>query len=597
MGRGLESLTPPRAPPASSLWRGSWGARAVWIPFALVAFGPALYLIARSFFPQGGAFSLSAYAELFGATPSAAARRATLWNTLELALSVVAATTLVGVPFGFLVARTDLRLARFYESLALVPLLLPPYLGGIAWVQVHPMRGLPAIVLILGGALFPVVALLAARAFREVGGELEDAARLSFGERGAFWRVTLPLARSGIAAGALLVFVFALSDFVVPDFFSFAVQGEATFQVFATEIYGAFVRNGDPISATAYALPLVVLAGVALLLLARSEQRRSVASVQGSHVAPRPFALGRWQPLAQLFVVAVVATTALLPLFVLGRMALKPTSGPPPVVAPAVAPAAGSVANDSAANGSAASEAAATGPAGGAANAPLGRPIDLTVYQSRSPAREALHRYSGDVVASLRNALLGVLFVLLLAIGPARALARAPRVSLAARALVLLPFAFPSLLLGMAHEQLFLADAGLADRLYRGYGLVSLTFASRFLPLAVLGLAASWRRLSPELDEAAALARVSGATRFLRLRLPLLAPGLFAVGTLALGLMLREFDAIVLLPASQEMLTYRLYQLVHLSRDAVVGTLAWMQVVSVFVPWIALRLLAGNERR
>ena len=60
---------------------------------------------------------------------------------------------------------------------------------------------------------------------------------------------------------------------------------------------------------------------------------------------------------------------------------------------------------------------------------------------------------------------------------------------------------------------------------------------------------------------------------FLRLRLPLLAPGLVAVGTLALGLMLREFDAIVLLPASQEMLTYRLYQLVHLSREAVVGTL------------------------
>ena len=551
----------------------SWRAALVWLPFVLVAFGPALYLVVRSLFPEGGAFSLSAYAAIFGSAPGAAERRATLWNTLELAVSVVAATTLVGVPFGFLVARTDLRFARLYESLALVPLLLPPYLGGIAWVQLHPMRGLPAIVLILGGALFPVVALLAARAFREVGGELEDAARLSFGGWGAFRRVTLPLARGGIAAGALLVFVFALSDFVVPDFFSFAVQGEATFQVFATEIYGAFVRNGDPISATAYALPLVALAAIALLLLARSEQRRAVTSVQGSHVAPRPFALGRWQPLAHLFLLAVVTTTALVPLCVLGRMALKPSSGPPTITLPANAP--------------------ATAPA----VAPLGRPVDLTVYQSRSPAREALRRYSGDVVASLRNALLGVLFVLLLAIGPARALARSRRVRPATRALVLLPFAFPSLLLGMAHEQLFLAGGEWADRLYRGYGLVSLTFASRFLPLAVLGLAASWRRLAPELDEAAALAPVSATTRFLRLRLPLLAPGLFAVGTLALGLMLREFDAIVLLPAAQEMLTYRLYQLVHLSRDAVVGTLAWMQVTSVFVPWIALRLLAGSERR
>ncbi len=554
-----------------------------WLPFALVAFGPVLYLIGRSLFPQGGGFSLAAYAAIFGSDAGAAARRATLWNSLELALAVVAATTLIGVPFGFLVARTNLRGARLYEALALVPLLLPPYLAGIAWVQLHPMRGLPAIVLILGGALFPVVALLAARAFREVGADLEDSARVSLGARRALWRVTLPLARGGIAAGALLVFVFALSDFVVPDFFSFAVQGEATFQVFATEIYGAFVRNSDPISATAFAVPLVAIAAVALLLLARAEQRRSVASVQGSHVAPRPFHLGRWQPLAHLFLLAVVLTTAGIPLGVLGQMALKQSNGPPPVVAPAApapAPASASGAN----------------PAGGVNR--LATPvIDLSIYQSRSPAREALRRYSPDIVASLRNALLGVLIVLLLAIGPARALARASRVSTAARALVLLPFAFPSLLLGMASEQLFLADSGIVDRIARGYGLVSLTLASRFLPLAVLALAASWRRLSPELEEAAALAPVGGATRFRRLRLPLLAPGLFAVGTLSLGLMLREFDAIVLLPGAQEMLTYRLYQLVHLSRDAVVGTLAWMQVVSVFVPWIALRLLAGSPRR
>ncbi|MSR45558.1 MAG: iron ABC transporter permease [Planctomycetes bacterium] len=546
-----------------------------WLPFALVAFGPALYLICRTCFPEGGEFSLSAYAPIFGGDAMAAARRSTLWNSLLLAGSIVAAALAVGVPFGFLVARTDLRLRRFYESLAIVPLLLPPYLSGIAWVQIHPMRGLPAIVFILAGALWPVAALLSARAFRDIGADVEDAARLALGERRALARVTLPLARGGIAAGALLVFVFALSDFVVPDFFSFSVQNETTFQVFATEIYGAFLRQRDPIGAAAFAVPLVAIAGVALALLARSAAKRSVASLCGSHVAPRPFQLGRGAIAGHLFAVALLGTTIGVPLGVLGGMATK--SAPSVPTAPVVSTPAS--------------------PTSAGVPAPSLGSFDYSVYRQRSPVKAALETYVPAALHSLRDAVVGVLLMLLLAWGPARALARSASGSAAAHAVVLLPLAFPSLLLGMAHEQLFLADAGLADRIYRGWGLVSLTFASRFLPLAVVGLAASWRRIAPEIEEATELAPISGARRLLSLRLPLLLPALLAVGTLGFGLMMREFDAIVLLPGAQEMLTHRIYNLVHQARDAVVGALSWLQVASVLVPWLALRLLLPAARR
>jgi len=560
-----------------------------WLPFAVVAFGPALYLIARSFFPGGGPFSVAAYAAIFGGGPGPAARRATLWNSLELAFAVVGVTLLVGVPFGFLVARTRLRFAAAYRALTIVPLLLPPYLAGIAWVQVVSMHGLPAIVFLLSSALFPVVALLSAQAFRDVGADAEDAARLALGEGRALRRVTLPLARGAIAAAALLVFVFALSDFVVPDFFSFAVQGEATFQVFATEVYGAFVRQVDPISATAFAVPLVAIAGVGLLLLARAEPRRAVASLTGSHVAPRPYELGKAAPFAHLFLLTVVALTVVVPLGVLGKMALK-KPGAPPTVPAAAAPA---VPAAPTANG------ATTAPPPTGNQAPPLPPLnfDVAVYRQRSPVLAALQRYVPDVGHSLRNAVAGALLLLALAWAPARALARAPRVRAATRAFVLLPLAFPSLLLGMAHEQLFLADAGIGDRIYRGWGLVALTFAARFLPLAVVGLAAAWRRIAPEIEEATDLAPIGAATRLLRLRLPLLLPALLAVGTLAFGLMMREFDAIVLLPAAQEMLTSRIYSLVHYAKDAVVGALSWLQVASVLVPWIALELLLAPRRR
>ncbi len=554
---------------AGRLRRTVTGLPFAWLPFVIVAFGPVVYLIARSFFPEGGAFSLAPYAAILGSGPGAAARRATLWNSLELAAAVVVVTAVVGVPFGFLIARSNLKFARLYESIAIAPLLLPPYLAGIGWVQLVPMRGLPAIVFILGSSLFPVVALLSARAFREVSADVEDSARQLLGEWRALARVTLPLARGGIVAAALLVFVFAISDFVVPDFFSFAMQGEGTFQVFATEVYGAFVRQLDPMSATAFALPLVAISALALLLLARGEQRRDVASLSGSHVAPRPFRLGRWQPLAHLFLVAVLIVTAAVPLGVLGKMALKRPGARPDATAAVTV------------NG----------------QPPPPTTVDLSIYDAPSPVGSAVRRYAPDVAHSLRNAGVGVLLLLLLAIGPARALARARRVSTAARAIVLLPLAFPSLLIGMAHQQLFLADSGVIDRIGRGWGLVSLTLCSRFLPVAVLGLAASWRRFAPEIDEAAELAPVGAGTRWLRLRLPLLVPGLVAVGIVVLGLALREFDAIVLLPGAQEMLTSRIYSLVHIARDAVVGALAWMQVLAVFIPWAGLRLLTSGSSR
>ncbi|MBM4014737.1 MAG: iron ABC transporter permease [Planctomycetes bacterium] len=555
--------------------RGGWR----WLPFALVAYGPVVWLVARTLGIGGGDLSFAAYTPLFGDDAGAAARRSTLWNSVLLAGAISGATVLAGVPFAFLVTRTDLAFRRVYAALAVVPLLLPPYLAGIAWVQVAPMRGLPAIVFILGGSLWPVVALLAEKAFRDVGADAEDAARLALGAGGALRRVTLPLARGGIVAGALLVFVFALSDFVVPDFFSFAVQSESTFQVFATEIYGAFARQRDPIAAAAFGVPLIVVAAAALLLLGRAEPIRSVASLAGAHVEPRPFRLGRLGVPAHLLVIALLAATVAVPLGVLLRMTTR-TPGVPAAVTAPVVPAG-----------------AATDPQGAAPTVapPAFGSFDYGIYRQREPVRAALVKYAPDAWHSIRDAASGALLLLLLAWAPARQLARQGG-SLGGRLLVLLPLAFPSLLLGMSFEQLFLADAGIGDRLYRGWGLVALTLASRFLPLAVLGLAASFRRIAPEIEDAAQLAPLPAHVRLLRLRLPLLLPALLAVFTLAFGLMMREFDAIVLLPGAQEMLTHRIYALVHQSKDAVVGALAWLQIASVLVPWIALRLLQPAPR-
>ena len=529
----------------------------LWLPFLLLTCGPVGALLAKALF-AGGAHGASALARLLAATDLRV-----LWNSVELGLLVVVATAAVGLPYGFLIGRSDLKGRALFELLAITPLLLPPYMEGLAWVQVVPLHGRFACVFILACVLFPVTVLLSARAFREVGRDGEDAARLALGEWGALRRVTLPLAAPGIGAAALLTFVFAVSDFVVTDFFSFAGKGDTTFQVGATKAYGEFARQLDPVAATLTVVPLVLVALAGLLLLARLEGSRERASLLGSHAEPRPFRLGRAQPLAWLFLAATLGVSIGVPLFELSLLAAKRHAPPP---------------------------AAPTDPA-----AQLARgTVDLSDYQSEDPVRVALRRHVPDLLNSVEIAAGATLLLLAAALGPARALSRARRVPFAQRALVLLPLAFPGLMVGMGVEQLFVNSP---DRVYRGWGLVALALASRYLPLAVLALRASWVRVAPEIAESAALFVGSPLRRLLRITLPLLLPGALAAAALCFTLSLREFDSIVLLFGAQSMLTVRIYNLVHWAQDAVVGSLCLLQMAAIFVLWAAVRLLIGAKGR
>jgi iron(III) transport system permease protein len=538
-------------------WRRRLAGGLLWLPFLVLTCAPVAWLLVRSLFASGR-FDAGPYLRLFTTTDLQV-----LWNSVQLGLLVVLATTAVGVPYGFLIRRTNLRAARLYELLALTPLLLPPYMEGLAWVQVTPMHGRFACVFILSSVLFPITALLSARAFGEIDADVEDSARMALGERGALRRVTLPLAMAGIGAAALLTFVFAVSDFVVTDFFSFAGQGAETFQVGATKAYGEFARQLDPVAATATVVPLVLVGLAGLLLLARLESRREKTSLGGSHAEPRPFRLGRGQPLAHAFLVGLLGITIGVPAFQIGKLALRRHVQPP------VAP---------------------TNPA-----AQLARgTVDVSVYAAEDPVKVALRRHIPDLLNSFKIAAGATLLLLAAAFGPARALSRARRSPFAQRALVLLPLAFPGLMVGMGIEQLFV---NAPDRVYRGWGIVSLALASRYLPLAVLTLRASWVRIAPEIEESAALADVGAVRRFGRITLPLLLPGALAAGVLCFTLSLREFDSIVLLFGAQEMLTTRIYNLVHWAQDAVVGALCLLQMAAIFVVWATARLLIGARAR
>jgi putrescine transport system permease protein len=93
----------------------------------------------------------------------------------------------------------------------------------------------------------------------------EAAADLGATPAQVFLRVTLPLSRDGVIAGALLVFIPAVGEFVIPDL----LGGSDTLMIGRT-LWNDFFANHDWPAASAVAITLVCILLVPLLLWERA---------------------------------------------------------------------------------------------------------------------------------------------------------------------------------------------------------------------------------------------------------------------------------------------------------------------------------------
>jgi molybdate transport system permease protein len=206
-------------------------------------------------------------------------------TALRLSLRTSAAATalcvLLGVPMAVVLARLHFPGQGLLRSLVLLPLVLPPVVGGIALLYTFGRRGL------LGGELdalgirvaFSTTAVVLAQAFvslpflvvslegalRSAGRRYEVvAASLGAGPTTVFRRVTLPLVLPGLVSGAVLAFARSLGEFGAT--ITFAGNLEGTTQTLPLLIYN--LRVTDPDAAVAMSLLLVIVA-VAVIALAR----------------------------------------------------------------------------------------------------------------------------------------------------------------------------------------------------------------------------------------------------------------------------------------------------------------------------------------
>jgi molybdate transport system permease protein len=166
------------------------------------------------------------------------------WEAIRLSLLVaaaaVAATLPFGVAFGWLLARKRFPGKVLLETLFNLPLVLPPVVTGYLLLVTFGAQGWlgrtvglrivftwKAAALAAGVVSFPLMVRAIRVAFAAVDPRLEGAARtLGAPPLGAFFRVSLPLARHGVIAGAVLAFARAMGEFGATIMIAGNIAGE-----------------------------------------------------------------------------------------------------------------------------------------------------------------------------------------------------------------------------------------------------------------------------------------------------------------------------------------------------------------------------------
>ena len=247
----------------------SWLPRWTYVPAALGALFVALPLVAMAIkvnWPQ------------FGTLITTRSSRIALLLSMRTAVASTVLCLLLGVPLALVLARSGARLVRLVRPLILLPLVLPPVVGGIALLYAFGKLGLlgryldaagvhiafstTAVVLAQTFVSLPFLVISLEGAARSVGGRYEEvAATLGARPTTVWWRVSLPLLAPGLVSGAVLAFARALGEFGAT--LTFAGSREGITRTLPLEIYAQ--RESDPDAAVALSMLLVAVAAIVVL--------------------------------------------------------------------------------------------------------------------------------------------------------------------------------------------------------------------------------------------------------------------------------------------------------------------------------------------
>ncbi|HEX3499806.1 MAG TPA: iron ABC transporter permease [Stellaceae bacterium] len=489
-------------------------------------------------------------------------------HTLITSLLGTAISLLLGLPVALLIALTDLRGKSALVFAFMLPLLIPPQIIAVAWIELvgpaspllrplglapaagtpHPLYGPGGISLLLGIEHGPLVFLALGAGLRALPSELLEAAQAA----GAHpWRilrdVVLPMAGPQLVAGAALAFVSNVGNFGTP-----ALLGiPGGYGVLTTLIYQKLAGFGPRVLAEVadLSLMLAAIAGLGLLVQGWMNRRGAVRALAAGR-PPHPFFLGTARPAVEIAVWLGVAVIVMMPLAALLATSLVPAYGVP------------------------LSRATAT----------------LENYRYIIFSHDAARRAAVNSLALAGGAAL-ILAVIVLPFGYFIAWRR----STAMRVLGIIaewPYALPGVVLAIAFILVLIHPLPLLGfSLYNTIWILLIAYLARFLTLSLRTVTAGYLQLDRTLEEAAQMAGAGFLRRLRDVIAPPLAPVLVAGGIVVFLTALNELTLSILLWSSgNETLGIVVFSLEQGGDNLSAAALAVLTVMATLL----LMLLAGR---
>ena len=317
------SATPPH------LWRTLTGV-GPWIAFGLILTFLALFLlipvgmvIYTAFINETGGLTFGHFGNFFTQTVF----RESFFNSLIVSLASVFFASLIAVPLAYLTVRFEFRGALLIQTLGVLPLIMPPFVGAVAlqlifgrngsvnlllndWFgfTIPIMDGLVGVTFVESIHYFPFILLNLVAAMRNIDGAMEESA-LNLGARGwrLFRRVIFPLAMPGYLAGAALVFVKVFDDLGTP-----LVMGVTN--MLAPQAYLRITSVGidDPLG---YVISVIMIAFsiLALWMAARVMKGKDYATLQKGGSSLQKRRLSAWESVLAYGWIVVILLVTLAP--------------------------------------------------------------------------------------------------------------------------------------------------------------------------------------------------------------------------------------------------------------------------------------------
>ncbi|CAM3116269.1 MULTISPECIES: ABC transporter permease [Corynebacterium] len=427
--------------------------------------------------------------------------KATL-NSAVTTLASSAFAVLLGGAVALLLERTDVYGKGALRILLLSPLLVPPFVGAISWLQlfgnnqglnavfgreIWNLYGADGVIFLMTLHSYPLVYVIVAAALRSIPADLELAARISgAGNARVLRTVTLPLLGPAFLSAFTLTAVSNLADFGIPSILGSPVR----FETLATMVY-RMMESGI----VANPLQVVSTIGTVLLVLGIvavvADYVVSARAANTTHTgASMPLPLGKSRAAVSVVAWIVALALTLGPLIGLTYRALLPAPGVPFTL----------------------------------------ENISLSNFQSTLENPRVIEGFTNSVTLALGAALLCGLLGWAVGLLVTRTRARS---NTALTLIVLLPTALPGLIIGVGW-----VIYGRYTDLYNTRWVILLAYVCAFTALVLQAVRAPLASMPAAVEEAA---RISGAGR---LRAMLDTTGRMAIPAVVSGAVLVAVTAV-----------------------------------------------------